>query len=43
VEIGCPGCGRVYSPAEIKELVKQHQLAGKGDRLSPARPNNEVA
>jgi hypothetical protein len=30
VEIGCPGCGRVYSAEEIKELVRQQRLAGKG-------------
>jgi hypothetical protein len=29
IEIGCPGCGRVYSAAEIKELVRQIRLAGK--------------
>jgi len=35
VEIGCPGCGRVYSAAEIKELVRQHQLAGQGRPPKP--------
>jgi hypothetical protein len=39
VEIGCPERGRVYSEAEVRELVKKYRLAVKGKPPPPGPVN----
>jgi hypothetical protein len=33
--MGCPGCGRVYTPEEIKELIQQGKIGREGGAPRP--------